>query len=69
VGPTGCIDVNTATAAELERIIHVGPARALQIIELRNVRSFRSIDDLVRVSGIAARRLRDIRAQGLACTR
>ena len=49
----GCVDINTADHANLQRIIHIGPERAQQII---NLRPFRSVDDLVRVSGIAAAR-------------
>lgn len=62
-----CININTADLAELPRIIHIGPARAQQIIELRRVRPFASVNELTRVNGIAAARLRDIVAQALAC--
>jgi competence protein ComEC len=60
----GQVDINTASPSELERIIHIGPARAADIVRLR---PFHSVDDLVRVSGIAAVRLQDIKAQGVAC--
>jgi beta-lactamase superfamily II metal-dependent hydrolase len=66
--PGGCgpgqVNINTASSSELQRIIHIGPARAEQMPALR---PFRSVDDLVRISGIAAARLADIKAQGLAC--
>ncbi|MEO8679979.1 MAG: MBL fold metallo-hydrolase [Vicinamibacterales bacterium] len=64
-----CIDINTATFEELQRIIQVGPARALQIVELRKARPFRSVNELTRVSGIAAGRLGAILAEGIACVR
>ena len=64
-----CVDLNTASAGQLQRIIHIGPERARQIITLRAQRPFASVDDIVRVKGIAAARLRDIKAQGLACVR
>ena len=64
-----CVDINSASAAQLDRIIHIGPERAQQIIALRAQRRFASMDELVRVRGIAAARLRDIKAQGLACVR
>jgi DNA uptake protein ComE-like DNA-binding protein len=64
-----CIDVNTASAKELERIIHIGPERAGQIVELRKEKPFRNVDELVRVKGIAAVRLADIKKEGLACVR
>jgi competence protein ComEC len=60
----GQVDINIASPSELERIIHIGPARAADIVRLR---PFGSVDDLVRVSGIAAVRLQDIKAQGIAC--
>jgi DNA uptake protein ComE-like DNA-binding protein len=61
-----CVDINTADHATLQQIIHIGPDRATQII---NLRPFRSVDDMTRISGIAAARLRDIKNQGLACVR
>ena len=64
-----CIDINTASAKELERIIHIGPERAGQIVQLRKGRPFRNVEDLVRVKGIAAARLADIKREGLACVR
>jgi uncharacterized protein len=67
--PRECVDINTATSQELQGIVQIGPARAAQIIQRREERPFRSVDELRRVSGIAAARLRDIQAQGLACVR
>lgn len=64
-----CVNINTAGLAELQRIIHIGPARAQQIVELRRARPFASVNELTRVNGIAAARLRDIIAQGVACVR
>jgi len=64
-----CVDLNTASVEQLDRIIHIGPARARQIVTLRAQRLFESVDEIVRVRGIASARLRDIRAQGLACVR
>lgn len=43
--------------------------RAKQIIALRRVRPFASVDELVRVKGIAKKRLADIKAEGIACVR
>ena len=63
---TGCVDINTASFDELRQIIHIDADRAGQIQRLR---PFNSIDSLVQVSGIAAARLADIQAQGLACVR
>jgi competence protein ComEC len=62
----GQVDINTADHATLQQIIHIGPQRATALIQLR---PFASVDDLVRISGIAAGRLADIKEQGLACVR
>lgn len=59
-----CVNLNAASSEQLQRIVHIGPDRAAEIIRLR---PFRSIDDLTRVSGIGPSRLADIKAQGLAC--
>jgi competence protein ComEC len=64
-----CIDINTASAADLEPIIHIGPARAQEIIALRRAQRFGSVNDLIRVNGIGPARLRDIIAEGKACVR
>ena len=61
---SSCIDVNTATAEELQEIIHIGPARAEELIQLR---PFHSIDELSRINGIGPARLKDIQSQNLAC--
>lgn len=60
----GQVDINSAGLQELQRIHEIGPARAEQIVALR---PFRSVDDLVRVSGIAEARLGAIKHQGVAC--
>jgi competence protein ComEC len=62
----GQVDINSAGFADLELIIHIGPARAQAIIDLR---PFASVDDLIRVSGIGSSRLQDIKTQGVACAR
>lgn len=60
----GRVDLNSASAAELEKIVHVGPGRARLIIEGR---PFRSVEQLEKVSGLAAARVADIVRQGVAC--
>lgn len=59
-----CVDINRADIPALTRIVHIGTERAQQIVELR---PFRSVGGLDRVHGIGPARLRDIKAQGLAC--
>jgi DNA uptake protein ComE-like DNA-binding protein len=55
--------------AELQGIIHIGPARAQEMIELRRIQPFRSVSDMVRIDGIGPARLADIIAEGKACVR
>jgi competence ComEA-like helix-hairpin-helix protein len=56
--PAGRINVNTATAAELEALPGIGPVIAWRIIEGR---PYRSVEELERVKGIGKRRLEEIR--------
>jgi hypothetical protein len=58
------IDINSASSEELDKIIHVGPTVAGNII---NARPFDSLDELVNVSHISENYLNDIKEQGLAC--
>ena len=65
----GRVEVNEASFVELQRIIHIGPERAKEIIELREVVPFRSVDDLAWVHGLGKQRIIDIKEQGLAYVR
>jgi DNA uptake protein ComE-like DNA-binding protein len=56
--------VNTAGAKELDRIVHVGPAFAAEIVALR---PFARLDDIVRVDGIGEAKMHDISEEALAC--
>lgn len=56
------IDLNTASAAELEALPRIGPALARRITEDRETRGpFRSIEDLRRVRGIGPRTIEGLR--------
>jgi competence protein ComEA len=55
------IDVNHATATELQRLPGVGPAMSSRIILVREQRPFRSVDELRRVPGIGAKTLEKLR--------
>jgi competence protein ComEA len=57
------IDVNEASAEELQRLPRIGPKLAARIIETRRQRPFRSVDDLRRVPGIGPRTLDGLRPQ------
>ncbi|WP_241558856.1 MBL fold metallo-hydrolase [Oceanobacillus halophilus] len=60
-----CININEASKEEVQGIIHIGPARAQELIERR---PFESVDDLTRINGIGPARITDIKEEGLACT-
>ena len=60
-----CININSASEAEVQRIIHIGPSRSNDLI---NQRPFNSVDDLTKIKGIGPARIQDIIAQGFACT-
>src|SRR3989338_1124679 len=62
-----CVDINTAPKEYLEKIKHIGEARAEQIIKLRQEKLFSSLDEMDIVSGIGPSRIADIKKQGLAC--
>jgi competence protein ComEA len=59
--PAQPIDINKATAAELQMLPGIGPTRARQIIEIRNNGAFQTVEDLRRVSGIGPKILERIR--------
>jgi len=62
VQPAEPININTANAAELDRLPRVGPVIAERIIEFREANGpFASVDDLVKVRGIGAKTLEQIR--------
>lgn len=60
---TARLNVNTATAAELELLPGIGPALAGRIVEDRGANGpFKSVDDLDRVQGIGPKTLERIHA-------
>jgi len=57
------VNINRATAAELETLPGIGPALAARIVDWRTANgSFKSVDDLDAVSGIGSKMLERIRA-------
>jgi len=60
----GQVDINSASAKELDKITGVGEAIAQRIIDNR---TYDSIDDLLRVKGIGEATLAKIKTQGVAC--
>ena len=60
------VDVNKASAADLDSIKGVGPGTSTKIIEARKTAPFKDWNDLVkRVPGIAEKRAAQLSAQGL----
>jgi competence protein ComEA len=58
----GPVDINTATAAELETLPGIGPAMAQRILEYRDANGpFATVDDLQNVSGIGPAMLEELR--------
>jgi competence protein ComEA len=61
-GPTGPLDLNTATLEQLDELPGVGPATAQAIIDERDRRGgFTSVDDLLDVRGIGPAKLAALR--------
>ncbi len=59
-----CIDINHASEKELQGIIYIGKATAPKVIASR---PFQSVDELTKVSGIADKKIKKIKAEGKAC--
>lgn len=56
------LDINSATAPELERLPGIGPSLAEEIVSFRNANGpFQTVDDLQHVSGIGPAKLDAIR--------
>lgn len=56
------VNINTATADELQRIPHIGEKLAARIVEHRNARGpFRRPEELMLIQGISDERFRKIR--------
>ncbi len=55
--PTSAVNLNVATAAELEVLPGVGPAMATRIVEYRQKNgAFKKIEDLMNVKGIGEKK-------------
>lgn len=59
---SGLVNINTASAAELQTLSGIGPSMAQAIIDERTQNgAFASVDDLMRVSGIGEKKLAKIK--------
>jgi competence protein ComEA len=62
--PIGPININRATASQLDRLDGIGPVIAGRIVEYRKVNgSFLTIEDLQKVSGIGAAKFAQIKSK------
>jgi competence protein ComEA len=59
--PAGRIDLNRATAAELQRLPGIGPKMSARILAARDKQPFRRVEDLRKVPGIGAKTLERLR--------
>jgi competence protein ComEA len=59
--PDELINLNTATAADLDRLPGIGPVLAARIVAEREKRPFAKVEELRRVSGIGPKKLEAIR--------
>jgi competence protein ComEA len=58
------VNLNSATAEQLDTLDGVGPATAQKILEYRQAHGgFRTVDDLAQISGIGPKRLEALRGQ------
>lgn len=61
-GATGLVNINTASAEELQTLSGIGPSMAQSIIDERTKNgAFASVEDLMRVSGIGEKKLAKIK--------
>jgi len=57
----GPLDLNRATAAELEKLPGIGPVLAKRIVEWRETHGpFQSVQDLLKVPGIGPKKLEEL---------
>lgn len=62
-----CIDINTASFVDLQKIPQIGVDEAIAILRFRRIVDFRFTDDLSYIRGISATELKDIQTEGIAC--
>lgn len=60
-GPEGVVNIQTASAEELQRLPGIGPSKAAAIIAFRERTAFRRVEDILRVRGIGRATFRRLR--------
>ncbi len=58
---TGTININTASATELEFLPGIGPSKVQAIVAYREKRPFKKIEDIMRVKGIGRKTFKTLR--------
>jgi len=58
----GHINMNEATTAQLVELPSIGPVLAERIVNARQKKAFRRVDDLLRIEGFGRKRLSKLRA-------
>jgi len=61
VAPDGAVNIQTATAEQLELLPGIGPSKAAAIVAHRENHAFRRVEDLMRVRGIGRATFRRLR--------
>ena len=64
---TSCINLNTANTYELRLITFIDEGKADEIVLRRDIQAYRSIDELIYVTGVDEIQLNEIKLQKLAC--
>ena len=60
--PLKPVNINTATAGELQQVPGIGPSTAAKIVQMRkSYGAFKSVDDLLAIRGIGRKRLEKMR--------
>ena len=57
----GLVNINTASAQELQLLPGIGPAKAKLVIDYRSGHPFRTVEELARVKGIGPKTVRKLR--------
>ena len=57
----GTVNINAASASELQLLPGIGPAKAERIVEYRRLRPFRTVEELARVKGIGPKTVKKLR--------
>ena len=62
-----CVDINSASIDALTGIVHIGEARAKEIVDVRDAAPFEQLQELTRIDGLGPARVDDIKEEGEAC--